>query len=224
MNAPSLRRFYVERIYADHNFSPAVREHLAAAVASLGPEGIGLNVGSGHTRIHPRIRNVDVAPAALVDYRASALALPFPDETFDLIVTQETLEHVPDPFKAMEEMARVLKPGGTLYVQLPFIIGFHPGPMDYWRFTTQGMRELADRVGLTVTTQAITVGGASGYYRISVEFWSGLLSLGRKRPYKALKGAFALLLYPLKWLDPLFNRSPERDRIPGGYLIVARKN
>ena len=79
------------------------------------------------------------------------------------------------------------------------------------------------RSGLQITELLISVGGATGYYRISVEFWSGLFSLGRAPLYKALKALFALLLFPVKWLDFLFAFSPERDRIPGGYLVVAQK-
>ena len=159
-----------------------------------------------------------------IDCVASAENLPFPAVQLDLVVTQETLEHVADPFKAMSEIERVLKKGGELYCQLPFVIGFHPGPYDYWRFTVQGVRQLVERSGLRVTHQEISVGGASGYYRISVEFWSILFSLGRPPVYKALKALCALILYPIKWLDPLFDRSPERARIPGGYVVIARKD
>lgn len=224
MDLRALRQLYVKRIYADHNFSAAVRANLQAVLGRIGPGQTGLNVGAGFTRLHPQIRNVDVAAGALVDYRASVLALPFSDQTFDLVVTQETLEHVADPFKAMDEIARVMKRGGELYCQLPFVIGFHPGPQDFWRFTVQGIRELTERSGLRVTQEEISVGGASGYYRISVEFWSGLFSLGRPPLYKALKALFALALYPIKWLDVLFVGSPEKDRIPGGYLVIARKD
>lgn len=224
MNLRALRQLYVKRIYADHNFSAAVQSNLQAVLSRIGPGQAGLNVGAGFTRLHPRIWNVDVAAGTAVDYRASVLALPFRDATFDVVVTQETLEHVADPFKAMQEIARVMKPGGELYCQLPFVIGFHPGPQDFWRFTGQGIRELVQRSGLKVTRQAIAVGGATGYYRISVEFWSGLCSLGRPPFYKVLKALFALLLFPIKWLDVLFADSPERDRIPGGYLVIARKD
>jgi SAM-dependent methyltransferase len=189
----------------------------------LKPGSAGLNVGAGFTRLHSQMLNIDVVGDTFIDCQSSVLALPFADESFDLVVTQETLEHVSDPFLAMREIGRVLKRGGTLYCQLPFVIGFHPGPQDYWRFTVQGMGELVDRSGLEVVELTVSVGGATGYYRISVEFWSGLLSLGRAPLYKAFKAVFALMLFPLKWLDPLFTLSPERDRIAGGYIVIARK-
>jgi SAM-dependent methyltransferase len=223
MNLRRLRHLYVTRIYGDHNFSAPVRMNLQAVLSGLKSGQIGLNVGAGFTRVHPQVLNVDMAEGTEIDYQASVLALPFRDGVFDVVITQETLEHVSDPFTAMSEIARVMKHGGTLYCQLPFVIGFHPGPTDYWRFTVQGIRELVERSGLRVSKQEISVGGATGYYRISVEFWSGLFSLGRRPLYKSLKGLFSLLLFPLKWLDSVFAASPERDRIPGGYLVIAHK-
>ncbi|WP_040398559.1 class I SAM-dependent methyltransferase, partial [Cesiribacter andamanensis] len=44
----------------------------------------------------------------------NAQALPFADSSFDLVTCQTLLIHVPNPQKAIEEMCRVLKPGGTL--------------------------------------------------------------------------------------------------------------
>jgi SAM-dependent methyltransferase len=48
-----------------------------------------------------------------------AVGLPFPDNTFDRIIAAEVLEHIPDDQAAMAELARVLKPGGTLAVTVP---------------------------------------------------------------------------------------------------------
>jgi ubiquinone/menaquinone biosynthesis C-methylase UbiE len=51
--------------------------------------------------------------------RGDALVLPFPDGTFDRIVASEVLEHVPDDEGAMRELARVLRPGGSIAVTVP---------------------------------------------------------------------------------------------------------
>lgn len=223
MKLQVLRRVFVERIYGDHNRSRIVRQRLSSVLSSLGPEQLGLNVGAGLSKLHPRIVNVDVEAGVEIQCQSSAMALPFRDGSFDVVITQETLEHVADPFKAMDEMVRVLRSGGVLYCQLPFIIGFHPGPKDFWRFTVQGISEIVARAGLHHAVPIISVGGATGFYRISVEFVSGLVSLGWRPLYIPLKATCALLLFPLKWLDFLFALSPERDRIAGGYLVIAWK-
>jgi len=51
--------------------------------------------------------------------RGDATRLPFPDATFDRIVTSEVLEHIQDDVSAIAEFERVLKPGGTLAVTVP---------------------------------------------------------------------------------------------------------
>ncbi|RJQ26380.1 MAG: class I SAM-dependent methyltransferase [Peptococcaceae bacterium] len=51
--------------------------------------------------------------------QADALHLPFPDATFDRIICSEVLEHVDDEIQATAELARVLKPGGTLGLSVP---------------------------------------------------------------------------------------------------------
>jgi len=49
----------------------------------------------------------------------SILEMTFSDNTFDVVVSSEVIEHTPDPFQAMQEMYRVLKPGGTLILTTP---------------------------------------------------------------------------------------------------------
>ena len=55
----------------------------------------------------------------LADVKADICALPFEDNTYDFILCNHVLEHIPNDFKAMEELYRVLKPGGTAILQVP---------------------------------------------------------------------------------------------------------
>jgi ubiquinone/menaquinone biosynthesis C-methylase UbiE len=52
-------------------------------------------------------------------YQANAMHLPFPSASFDMLVSCETLEHVPDPQTAVAEYLRVVRPGGHLYITIP---------------------------------------------------------------------------------------------------------
>ena len=223
MMISKLRRFYVSLVYADHNRSERVRKTLHNILKNQNEDSFILNIGSGQGRIVPNVKNLDIIPGPSVDYVGSAESIPLDDETVDLIVTQEAFEHIQNPDKAINECFRVLRRGGVIYFQVPFIIGYHPGPTDFIRFTKEGVEEFLTRAGFSIEQMDITVGGASGYYRISVEFFAILISGPLNFLYIPAKGLFSLILYPIKWLDFWFNLSSQKDRIPGGYFAIASK-
>ncbi len=72
-------------------------------------------------------------------------ALPFPDNSVDALICIAVLEHVEDPKLAVEEMYRVLKPGGYAFIYAPFLYYYHPLSGyygDFFRFTIEGMKYL----------------------------------------------------------------------------------
>jgi SAM-dependent methyltransferase len=219
----SFRTKFVRAIYADHNASKAVTSTLDNLVSEYSSDALMLNIGAGDTKIDPRMKTLEIEAAPGIDFVGTATNLPFDGETVDLIVTQEVLEHVDNPFQAACEIYRVLKPGGKAFVQLPFIIGYHPCPVDYWRFTEHGIEQLMSQAGFKNLKKGIAVGPATGTYRILVEFFAILFSLPAPKAYRLAKGFFALLLYPLKALDILMKLHPESGRISGGYFVVCEK-
>lgn len=66
-----------------------------------------------------------------IDLVSDITAIPEPDAAFDAILCSEVLEHVPDPTKALDEFARLLKPGGTLILTAPFASLVHFAPYHY---------------------------------------------------------------------------------------------
>lgn len=69
----------------------------------------------------------------------------FGDNSLEAILLDEVLEHVEDPWLAISEVYRVLRPKGCLLVSTPFMIAEHRVPEDYWRFTKAGMSALLYR-------------------------------------------------------------------------------
>lgn len=64
--------------------------------------------------------------------------LPFADNSQEAIICAAVLEHVEDPFQAVNEIRRTLKPGGYALVYVPFLYYYHAEKgyyRDYWRFT-----------------------------------------------------------------------------------------
>jgi SAM-dependent methyltransferase len=76
--------------------------------------------------------------------------IPFDDAAFDTVLSNQVLEHVPDPRRLWADMVRVLRPGGRLIVTVPFSFRLHAEPEDYWRFTSHALRRLCDESGLRV--------------------------------------------------------------------------
>lgn len=73
--------------------------------------------------------------------------IPFEDSSFDHILCTEVLEHVEDPASLIAEMNRVLRPGGTMVVTVPFSARVHHAPYDYHRYTPFRLRSLFAPVG-----------------------------------------------------------------------------
>jgi SAM-dependent methyltransferase len=78
-----------------------------------------LNEAGSLTGLLARLRRRTLAEFPEVDM----MSMPYPDNSWDLIVHSDTLEHVPDPVAGLRECHRVLKPGGHLFYTVPALMG-----------------------------------------------------------------------------------------------------
>lgn len=218
-----IQKLLVAKIWAAQKNSRVVRENLSALLRRLDDGGWGMNIGAGHTRLHPRMINVDVFPGENIDIVNVGTKLPIQDESIDLVVSQEVLEHVDSPDEYIAEAHRVLRPGGLFYCQLPFVIGYHPGPTDYWRFTKEGMVALFAKQSWKLKAITPTLGQGSSLYRILVEFLAVTASGIHGQLYKPVKGLGSVFCYPLQFFDIVKPHPDCVDRIPGGYFCIAEK-
>jgi SAM-dependent methyltransferase len=85
--------------------------------------------------------------AAHVDFVGSAEELPIADAAFDVALCTQVLEHVPEPARVLAELARVLRPGGRLYLSVPLVWELHEMPHDYFRYTSSGIEHLLEATG-----------------------------------------------------------------------------
>lgn len=69
------------------------------------------------------------------------------DRVFDVIIIDNVLEHVHDALAAVRNAFAMLRPGGVVMIAVPFLIKIHGAPDDYWRWTEQGIRRLAEQGG-----------------------------------------------------------------------------
>jgi SAM-dependent methyltransferase len=183
----------------------------------------GLNVGSSSTRIHPQFINLDICSSPQVDVIGTVEALPFHGETFHYAISQEVFEHVADPNQAAREVFRILKPGGKFYIQIPFVLGIHGAPFDYWRFTSHGLRLLLERSGFEIEELQPTMGVGTALYQVAVEFTASIATSVSRKLYLPAKGIAALLATPLRLADLVTSKDSAYNRAPAGYYAIALK-
>ena len=91
------------------------------------------------------------------DVFGDAQSLPLTDASIDHALLLDVLEHIPQPDRCLAELNRVLKPGGSLTIQVPFLYPVHDAPLDFHRWTRHGLENAADRSGFDVST-ALAIG------------------------------------------------------------------
>ena len=69
------------------------------------------------------------------------------DNLFDIVFINNVLEHTLEPWAAAQECIRICKPGGVIIVGTPFAWYYHKHPVDFWRFSHEGLKHLFERNG-----------------------------------------------------------------------------
>jgi len=120
--------------------------------------GVLLDLGCGTQPYRSLYANVfrhaiaaDFDSRSRLDAKLDIRRLPFCDNSVDVVLLTEVIEHVIDGADVIREIGRVLKPGGMLLITWPFIYPLHELPHDYVRYSEFAMQLLASRAGLQIT-------------------------------------------------------------------------
>jgi ubiquinone/menaquinone biosynthesis C-methylase UbiE len=81
------------------------------------------------------------------DYSCSADDIPVDDETFDMVMLAEVIEHLEKPAEVLNECSRVLKKDGKLIATIPFMYALHADPYDFQRWTDVKIRLELEKIG-----------------------------------------------------------------------------
>ncbi|HEY7057252.1 MAG TPA: methyltransferase domain-containing protein [Vicinamibacterales bacterium] len=76
--------------------------------------------------------------------------IPFRDHAFDSALCTEVLEHLPEPGRCLQEIHRVVKPGGAVLFTVPMTMYTHSEPHDFYRYTEYGLRYLLEKHGFEI--------------------------------------------------------------------------
>ena len=160
---------------------------------------------------------VDLRRTPLVDVIARGEQLPFPGDTFDLVICTQVLQYVPEPELLAQEIRRVLKPGGSLLLSVPSAWPSDSAE-DCWRFLPAGLRHL---LGAFDQVQIEAEGGTvAGFFRL-LNVW---LSMVARYPF--LRTIFGYSIFPLvnvagSALQGL--TSSRNEQFAVNYSVCARK-
>lgn len=127
------------------SFNSERRREWVAQQAAATPAGARvLDVGAGVGQYRQLFAHCDyrahdfgLEPATAgqytrLDYQSDITAIPVPDATFDVVLCTEVLEHVPEPIPALNEMVRILRPGGLLLISAPLGSHLHQEPYHFY--------------------------------------------------------------------------------------------
>lgn len=124
------------------------RKNINSFIEKYATEGKTLDIGSNrapYSKYFPNRVGLDVRPMGGVDIVGDAHDLHMiANEEFDCILCTEVLEHLHTPEKAVDEMHRILKTGGTLVLTTRFVYPIH-SVKDYYRYTQCGLEHLLRR-------------------------------------------------------------------------------
>jgi SAM-dependent methyltransferase len=143
-----------------------------------------------------------------------------PTASVDSMLCSEVLEHVPHPSRAVAEFARILTPGGSLIVTVPFLSRLHEEPHDYFRYTRYGLRTLLDDAGFDVDEIAET---GSLFSFVGHQVSVALLGLTWHIPVVrrvAMTANALLVVRPATLLDRAIRLA---RLLPLGYVVVATR-
>lgn len=148
-------------------------------------------------------------------------AFPFGEAEFDSVVTNEVFEHVFDPDRFFGEIRRVLKPGGTLLMTVPFVWDEHEQPHDYARYSSFALEAIAKRHGFEILELRKSVNDI----RVVFQLLNGYIykkTVGSNHVVNLL--AVVLLMAPFNVIGEILAKIlPKNDDLYLDTVVLARK-
>lgn len=160
------------------------------------------------------------------DIFADAACLPIAAQSCDTVILLEVLEHLKRPQDALCEISRVLRPGGSLLLSMPFLYPIHDAPHDYQRLTRHGLeRDLMDTglevVAIEKKNNSLEAAGVLACLALGGTVLESL----RKRKATLALSPILLTLIPIvnvsSWIASCV--FPNWPALTTGYRLLARK-
>jgi len=179
-----------------------------------------IDLGGGNRELAKGILNFDICMDDNVNILGDAHLLPFKNETLDFVISTALLEHVKRPRIIVNEILRTLKKQGIVYVQVPFLQGYHADPHDYYRFTIEGIQELF------CDFEMIEKGVCVGPISVLVWYLRKFPTIFFKNYFinKAIEFVTGWLLFWLCYVDIFFIKAKNAHVLASGIYYIGKKN
>jgi ubiquinone/menaquinone biosynthesis C-methylase UbiE len=182
------------------------REHLPKDIRYV---GFDLGVGD---------KDVDYSH---LDAKVDLVALPLRAACFDAIISIQVLEHMKKPWIVLDEMSRVLKPGGVLFLSCPQGEPQHQVPYDFFRYTPFGLRSLLEERGFAVE---FVIPQKGDFAKLGNDIAHLAKAMAKRGPIGRAASIYAKALWRVH--SPLLKRLdawPELQTNPIGHFVRARR-
>jgi SAM-dependent methyltransferase len=175
-----------------------------------------VNVGSKNVRVCDSCLNVDIVPGREVDVVGDAHHLSdlVGEEMCDVVVLSAVLQYCANPGQVIAEASRVLRPGGWMFIDAPFLQPYCVDGADLWRFTADGLRLLCEPHVEVVEIETSIATGPALAFAAQATATTG----GRNRYLTALwVWVVSIVVLPLRFAPHANHRTA------GAFLLAARK-
>jgi SAM-dependent methyltransferase len=218
-NATTLkgRLYNLGKSILSSEFQP--RDHLKRFLAEA--QGVTVELGSGSRRLRADVITVDLFASANVDVVADIAEAPFKDGSVDNVILDSVIEHLPDPAGVVAEAMRMLRPGGRLFINCPFMLPYHGYPKHYQNFTRDGLEHLLRDFSQASVRPAF--GPMTAWVNMTSETFAVMVGGERGVPYIVAKALALLPIFWLKYLDVFCVRAERSHRIAGLLCATAVK-
>jgi SAM-dependent methyltransferase len=148
--------------------------------------------------------------------------LPLRSQSFDTLLSTQTLEHLPEPMRALGEFRRVLRSGGRLLLSAPQSWPMHMVPHDYYRYTRYGLEWMLTRTGFSIE-RIEPCGGEIATVGQYVAL--GIFQLGARARHSLTRHFWRRRIGPLvnRITLRLDRRYPIMDRNVLNWVVLARR-
>ena len=149
--------------------------------------------------------------------------LPIKPEIADTVISLSVLEHLCEPQNMLNEAFRILKPGGRIFLQVPWQWCIHEAPCDFFRYTPYGLKYILKKAGF----EDIDIEPQTGYFTTTILKWNYFTKRLVRGP-KLLRWIIRTCLLPFWYLGQ--KAAPIMDMLDrnwtletSGYFVVATK-